>query len=87
MLNLKYSSPEGRKFVDNLLDDISYYAYEASCMLAQEKGAFPGFDLRMLDSGFLSKPNKDGIISETVLKSTALETLRLCLLLLLELCL
>ena len=59
MLNLKYSSPEGREFVDNLLDDISYYAYEASCMLAQEKGAFPGFDLRMLNSGFLTKQSKD----------------------------
>lgn len=59
MLNLKYSSEEGRKYVDNLLDDISYYAYEASCMLAQEKGSFPGFNLKMLSSGYLSKQNKD----------------------------
>lgn len=41
LLGYKYGSPEGNKFVDKLFRFISKAAYEASVMLAIEKGPFP----------------------------------------------
>lgn len=41
MLNLRYGSDEGNKFIDKLFRFISKAAYEASVMLAIEKGPFP----------------------------------------------
>lgn len=41
MLGIKYGSEEGKKFTDKLMRFISKAAYEASVMLAVEKGAFP----------------------------------------------
>lgn len=59
LVGLKYGSEEGNKFVDKLYRFISKAAYEASVMLAVEKGAFPacrpdlhtrsGFMRRMTD--------------------------------------
>lgn len=59
MLGLQYGSEQGREFVDFLMDRISLIAYNASCDLAIEKGAFPGFDTRFLNSGYLNKQSKE----------------------------
>lgn len=55
MLNLKYSSKEARDFVDHLMDSIAFYAYQQSCWLAIQYGAFEGFDYKFLKSGYLEK--------------------------------
>lgn len=56
MLGLRYGSEEGNKFVEKLYRFISKVAYEASVMLAVEKGAFPACkpDLHV-KSGFVSR--------------------------------
>jgi ribonucleoside-diphosphate reductase alpha chain len=41
IMGLKYGSEEGNKFIDKLFRFISKNAYEASILLAVEKGAFP----------------------------------------------
>lgn len=41
MLGLRYGSEDGNKFIDKLFKFISKASYEASIMLAIEKGAFP----------------------------------------------
>ena len=41
MLNLKYDSKEAIDFMDKLMNDISFMTYEASILLAKEKGCFP----------------------------------------------
>ena len=56
MLNLKYSSKEGQTFVSNLMNFIAKEAYRSSCLLAMEKGAFPGFDKeQFLQSNYIKK--------------------------------
>jgi ribonucleoside-diphosphate reductase alpha chain len=51
-LGYKYSSEEGKAFVDELFSFIKQVSYDASIQLAGEKGPFPAFDERFLDSGF-----------------------------------
>lgn len=41
--NLRFESEEHLAFVDNLFEKINYYAIQASCELAQEKGAYSLF--------------------------------------------
>ncbi len=56
ILGLKYGSEEGNKFVDKLYRFISKAAYEASVMLAVEKGAFPACDPKKhVESGFMKR--------------------------------
>ena len=53
LLGLKYNSPEGLEFVDELMKKIKNWSYEASVDLAVEKGPFPAFDAdKFLRSGF-----------------------------------
>jgi ribonucleoside-diphosphate reductase alpha chain len=59
-LGMKYDSPEAHKFVDDLFAFIKNTAYDASVTLAAEKGPFPAYDPRFLDSGF-TKTLKRGI--------------------------
>lgn len=51
-LGLKYSSDEGIAFTDRLFQFIKEEAYKASIELAIEKGPFPAYDEKFLDSGF-----------------------------------
>lgn len=51
-MGMKYSSKEGKAFVDKLFDIIKNISYQESVELAKEKGQFPAFDERFLDSGF-----------------------------------
>lgn len=53
LLGYKYSSPEGLAFVDKLFNIIRNAAYAASIDLAIEKGTFPQYDARMLNSGYM----------------------------------
>lgn len=56
MLGLRYGSEEGNKFIDKLYRFISKAAYEASIMLAIEKGAFPLCDgEKHIESGFMKR--------------------------------
>ena len=62
-LGYKYSSQAGRSFIDTLFSFIKDTAYEASVDLAKEKGPFPAYDPRFLESGF-TKTLSDGIRSQ-----------------------
>ncbi len=59
-LGMRYDSPEALKFVDRLFNTMKNTAYDASINLAIEKGAFPAYDPRFLESGF-TKTLKRGI--------------------------
>ena len=55
-LGLRYGSDEGNKFIDKLYRFISKAAYEASIMLAVEKGAFPLCNPeKHIESGFMKR--------------------------------
>lgn len=56
LLGHKYGSEDGNKFVDKLFKFISKVAYEASVMLAIEKGPFPACDPeKHLQSAFMKR--------------------------------
>lgn len=52
-LGMKYSSPEAQIFSDRLFSFIKHAAYGTSVKLAIEKGPFPAFDEKMIESGFM----------------------------------
>jgi ribonucleoside-diphosphate reductase alpha chain len=76
-LGYKYSSNEAKEFVDQLFSFIKNVAYDSSVTLAAEKGAFPAFDMRFLDSGFVKtlKRGVRGKIKEYGIRNCALLTL------------
>lgn len=56
LLGHKYGSDEGNKFIDKLFRFISKTAYEASIMLAIEKGMFPACNPdKHVESGFMKR--------------------------------
>lgn len=56
LLDLKYGSPEALQFIDKLYKFIAKAAYEASVMLAVEKGMFPACNPeKHLQSGFMKR--------------------------------
>ncbi len=56
ILGFKYGSEDGNKFIDKLFRFISKTAYEASVMLAVEKGMFPACDPKKhVQSGFMKR--------------------------------
>lgn len=77
MLEIKYGSEAGHQFVDKLYRFISKVAYEASVMLAVEKGAFPACrpDLHV-KSGFVARMPKKirALIKEHGIRNCALLT-------------
>ena len=76
-LGMRYNSNEAFEFVDKLFSTIKNTAYDASINLAIEKGPFPAYDPRLLDSGF-AKTLKRGIrnkIKEHGLRNCALLTI------------
>lgn len=59
MVGIKYGSPEGNAYVDDLFRFISKVAYESSIMLAIEKGPFPACDRKKhVESGFIKRMPK-----------------------------
>lgn len=76
-LGYKYSSDEGKEFIDKLFAFIKQVSYDASIHLAVEKGPFPAFDERFLESGFV-KTLKRGMrakIKEYGIRNCALLTI------------
>jgi ribonucleoside-diphosphate reductase alpha chain len=76
-LGLSYDSPQAFAFVDKLFATIKNTSYDASINLAIEKGPFPAFDPKFLDSGF-AKTLKRGIrnkIREHGIRNCALMTI------------
>jgi len=59
-MGLRYDDAESFSFVDRLFGTIKNTAYDASINLAIEKGPFPAFDARFLESGY-TKTLKRGI--------------------------
>lgn len=56
LMGLKYGSEEGNKFVDKLYKFIAKAAYEASVLLAVEKGMFPACNPKKhVESGFIKR--------------------------------
>lgn len=77
ILGLKYGSDEGNKFIDKLFRFISKAAYEASVMLAVEKGMFPACDPeKHLQSDFVKRMPKKikALIKEHGIRNCALLT-------------
>lgn len=77
MLGIKYGSAEGHKFEDKLYRFISKVAYEASVMLAVEKGAFPACNPDLhVKSGYVKRmTNKiKALIQEHGIRNCALLT-------------
>ena len=50
---IPYASEEAVKFADNSMEVISYYAIEASSMLAEERGTYESFKGSLWDQGIL----------------------------------
>lgn len=77
MLELRYGSEEGNKFVDKLYRFISKAAYDASILLAAEKGAFPACRPDShVKSGFVSRmpPRIKNLIRQHGVRNCALLT-------------
>lgn len=54
-LGYRYSSPEAVTFVNGLMKFLKEESYKASIELSIEKGAFPAYDERFLESGFVQR--------------------------------
>lgn len=52
-LGLSYNSPECVEFCDNLQEEISYHAFNASYELAKERGAYKTFNGSLVSKGIL----------------------------------
>lgn len=77
LLNLKYGSEEGNKFIDKLYRFISKVAYESSVMLAIEKGMFPACNpQKHVESGFMKRmPHKiRSLVAEHGIRNCAILT-------------
>ncbi len=77
MLGLKYGNEDGNAFMDKLFRFISKVAYEASIMLAVEKGAFPLCSPKKhIESGFVSRMPKKikSLIAEHGIRNSAILT-------------
>lgn len=75
-MGYRYSSDSAKQFVDTLMDILKIEAYKASIELAQEKGAFPAYDEKMLESGFIQ-----GSISKSIQEQIRTHGIRNCALL------
>ena len=75
LMGIKYGSEEGNKFFDHLFRFISKSAYEASVMLAVEKGMFVGCDPeKHVNSGYVKRmtPKIKALIKEHGIRNCAL---------------
>lgn len=77
LLNLKYGDSESLKFIEKLYKFISKTAYEASVMLAVEKGKFPLCDPKKhVKSGFMKRmsPKIKSMVEEHGIRNCAILT-------------
>lgn len=78
LMGLKYGSKESNVFIEKLYKFISKQAYEASIMLAVEKGSFEGFDAeKHLKSGFVKRmsPKIKSLLADHGIRNCALLTI------------
>jgi ribonucleoside-diphosphate reductase alpha chain len=54
-MGYRYSSNQSKSFVDTLMNFLKVNAYAASTKLAKEKGPFPAYDDKFLESGFIRR--------------------------------
>lgn len=52
-MGISYESPQALEFADTSMELISYYAIEASCDLAQERGAYSSFEGSLWSQGLV----------------------------------
>ena len=52
-MRVSYNSPEAVEFADRSMEAISYYAIQASCALADERGSYESFDGSLWQRGIL----------------------------------
>jgi len=52
-LNLEYTSDEAIEFADQSMELVSYYAIEASCQLASERGSYSSYEGSLWSKGIL----------------------------------
>lgn len=76
-MGMNYDSPESFAFVDKLFKILKNTAYDASINLGIEKGVFPAYDERFLQSGFIKtlKPGIKNKIKEHGIRNCAILTL------------
>lgn len=77
-LGLRYGSKEATDFTELLLKSIANWCYEASALLAKEKGSFPLFDKeKYLASKFVQKlsPEVQGLIEEYGIRNSHLTSI------------
>lgn len=77
-MGYRYSSDAAKEFVDGLMDFLKYRAYMASIKLAEEKGPFPAFDEKMIESGFIQRalsPSVQDLIREKGIRNCAILTI------------
>jgi len=77
LLGYRYGSEEGNKVTDKLFRFISKIAYEASVLLAVEKGAFPLCDpVQHIESGYMKRmPHKiKSLVAENGIRNCAILT-------------
>lgn len=67
-LNLSFASEEAIEFSDILMEKISYYAIETSCLLAQERGAYSTFKDSKWDRGIFPVDTLDLLERERGMK-------------------
>lgn len=78
LLGHKYGSPEANKFVEKVYRFISKAAYEASVMLAVEKGMFPACNPeKHIESGFMKRMTSKivSLVKEHGIRNCALLTI------------
>lgn len=69
MLGIEYGSEEALEMTDVIMDTVAVCAYNASCDLAIEKGAFPAYQDDFLKSGYLKKQDKSwNLVKEKIAK-------------------
>ncbi len=76
-LRLRYGSDESLALIDKLYKTICVEAYKTSCLIAQEKGAFPKFDAQQfLASGFTKQLPEDvrSMIQEKGIRNVTITT-------------
>jgi len=61
MLSVKYGSKESKSLSEKIAKSLRDYSYKASVALAIEKGPFPNYDKKYLESKFVKKLNSDTI--------------------------
>jgi ribonucleoside-diphosphate reductase alpha chain len=77
MLNIDYDSAENIEFADKSMEMISYYAIQASCNLAKERGSYQTFIGSKWDRGILPVDTLDLLEKERGLKLKVNRTKRM----------